>query len=416
MKAKAKKLQQAPQESSEESSSDSSEESEQESEEPATATTAPAKKGKKPSPDVSATATTAPAKKGKKDSPEVSATATTAPAKKGKTNTPTVPLEADVKQKLRDEMTDLRKVHEGHLEEWGKALRKKREAGNAIFALYENLLDETALLKWNKIVEKQIGVTPWTDLNGISHNDKARQKTVKSFKDCVKFHLLQVFPNDAAEKQKYYINNHLRKPAKVTIRNFAERVETLNSYIANLPGLIDSPKALPCTTKIKPYEEAELAQALLRMCPTKWQDQFNLTQGIIPQSLRNTIETLETIEQFQESSKPPGKPNGDGKKGSDLKKRKGKFKDERVPKKNRTGKSCELCKKHGGAHMTHNTADCKRYSKDGSEKKGFKKKPYKQSEPTGGQSYATKEDVAEIKQMLKDKKAKKRMIEDDDSD
>ena len=65
--------------------------------------------------------------------------------------------------------------------------------------------------------------------------------------------------------------------------------------------------------------------------------------------------------------------------------------------------------------MTHNTADCKRYSKDGSEKKGFKKKP-NGSEPKGGQSYATKEEVAELKQMIKDKKAKKSMIEDDDSD
>ena len=80
--------------------------------------------------------------------------------------------------------------------------REKKEAGNAIFGLYENLLDETALIKWNKIVQKQIVVTPWTDLNGNMYNDKAGQKTVKSFKNCVKFHLLKVFPNDAAERQK----------------------------------------------------------------------------------------------------------------------------------------------------------------------------------------------------------------------
>ena len=396
-----KQLKKAPpkskEESSEESSGDeSSEESVKETAEPATAPPAQAKKGKTNSPTIAATARVAQAKKGKKTSP-------------------TVPIGPSEKKKLLDEIADIRKDHSDHVEAWSKALQKKREAGNAIFGLYENLLDETALLKWNKIVEKQIGVTPWTDLNGKSHDDKARQKTVKSFKDCVKFHLLQIFPDDAAEKQKYYVNNHLKKPAKVTIRHFADRVEQLNSYIANLPGLIDSSKAMPSTTRVNAYDEAELSQALLRMCPTKWQDQFNLTQGIIPQSLRNTIDTLETIEQFQESSKPPGIPKGDGKKGSNGNKRKRNFKDERVPKKNRTGKHCELCKKHGGAHMTHNTADCKRYSKDGSEKKGFKKKP-NGSEPKGGQSYATKEDVAELKQMLKDKKAKKRTIEDDDSD
>ena len=95
------------------------------------------------------------------------------------------------------------------MELYKKAQEKRRDAGNAIFGLYENLLDETALLKWNKIVQKQIGVTLWTGLNGNVHTDKARPKTVMSFKDCVKFHLLQVFPNDAVERQKYYLNNHL---------------------------------------------------------------------------------------------------------------------------------------------------------------------------------------------------------------
>eukprot|EP00804_Cyclotella_cryptica_P019027 CCRYP_014452-RA/>CCRYP_014452-RA protein AED:0.34 eAED:0.34 QI:0/-1/0/1/-1/1/1/0/132 len=28
-------------------------------------------------------------------------------------------------------------------------------------------------------------------------------------------------------------------------------------------------------------------------------------------------------------------------------------------------KNCELCKKHGGAHTTHNTAECPLYNKDG---------------------------------------------------
>ena len=98
------------------------------------------------------------------------------------------------------------------------------------------------------------------------------------------------------------------------------------------------------------------------MCPTKWQDQFNLTQGTILQTLHNTIETFKTIEQFQESSKPPEKPNRkNGEKGSYEKKHMGNFKDKRVPKKSSTGKhKCKLCKKHGGAHMTHNTADCKK--------------------------------------------------------
>ena len=99
-------------------------------------------------------------------------------------------------------------------------------------------------------------------------------------------------------------------------------------------------------------------------------------------------------------------------------KHKGNFKDERVPKKSCSDKHCDLCKKHGGAHMTHNTADCKKFGKYGSLKKGFKK-PNGQSDPKGNQNFATilKEGFAEMTKILKDKKlSKKRTIKDSDSD
>ena len=59
----------------------------------------------------------------------------------------------------------------------------------------------------------------------------------------------------------------------------------------------------------------------------------------------------------------------------------------RVPKKVRFEKSCELCKKYGGAHTTHATKDCHKYKKDGTlkvdfcaaKKAGKKPNPAKQS-------------------------------------
>ena len=68
--------------------------------------------------------------------------------------------------------------------------------------------------------------------------------------------------------------------------------------------------------------------------------------------------------------------------------------------------------------MTHNTADCKCYGKDGSKKKGFNKKSNGQSDPKGSQNFATilKEGFAEMTKILKDKKTpKKCMIDDSDS-
>ena len=35
-----------------------------------------------------------------------------------------------------------------------------------------------------------------------------------------------------------------------------------------------------------------------------------------------------------------------------------------LPRKGHTSKNCELCKKHGGTHMTHNTGVCKKYGKE----------------------------------------------------
>ncbi len=44
----------------------------------------------------------------------------------------------------------------------------------------------------------------------------------------------------------------------------------------------------------------------------------------------------------------------------------------RVPKKVSFEKHCDLCKKHGGAHTTHNTRDCRKFKKDRKEKSSFR--------------------------------------------
>jgi hypothetical protein len=53
----------------------------------------------------------------------------------------------------------------------------------------------------------------------------------KLFHECVMFHLLTVFPINAAEQEKYYILNVLKKPQRVNVRQFVQRVEQLNAYV-----------------------------------------------------------------------------------------------------------------------------------------------------------------------------------------
>ncbi len=71
------------------------------------------------------------------------------------------------------------------------------------------------------------------------------------------------------------------------------------------------------------------------------------------------------MDSFEKSNKSSNK----GKKG---KKRPGTNFTVRVPKKVCFEKHCDLCKKHGGAHTTHNTHNCCRFEKDRKEKSSFR--------------------------------------------
>ena len=110
------------------------------------------------------------------------------------------------------------------------------------------------------------------------------------------FHLQLVFKNDAGETLKYYITNTLRKPNRVPISQFLVRVEQLNSYLDNLPCLYFSASANQATKIIKPLDNSDLATHLLRMCPAKWQTQYDLTEKTTPVSTRALLPILEKIE------------------------------------------------------------------------------------------------------------------------
>ncbi len=106
----------------------------------------------------------------------------------------------------------------------------------------------------------------------------------ESFDKCVMFHLLTVFPNNIVEQEKYYLSNVLKKPQKVGIRQFIQRVEQLNAYIAQLTCWYYSPSYnAGMTTANVPFSEADLASHVLWMCLHQWQDQYNLQEkGMTP--------------------------------------------------------------------------------------------------------------------------------------
>jgi hypothetical protein len=92
----------------------------------------------------------------------------------------------------------------------------------------------------------------------------------------------------------------------------------------------------------------------------------------------------------------------------------------RVPKKVRFAKNCNLCKKHGGAHTTHSTNECRKYKKDRTEKSS-----YRSAKKGGKRSYTANQNFAQLTKKIKKlekalkksgKKGKKHRYEDSDSD
>jgi hypothetical protein len=133
-----------------------------------------------------------------------------------------------------------------------------------------NLLSPESKYAWNKIVVEQAEGDPFVNLQGVSL-EGPRGMSRKLFNDCVMFHLLTAFPINAAEQEKYYISNILKKPQHVNVRQFVCRVEQLNAYITQMPCFYYSPNANASTKPENiPFTEAELGAHVLHMCPLQW--------------------------------------------------------------------------------------------------------------------------------------------------
>jgi hypothetical protein len=140
-------------------------------------------------------------------------------------------------------------------------------AASKMFTFYLNLLYPESKYMWNKIVGEQTESDPFVKLQGDSL-EGLRGMSCESFNNCIMFHLLTAFAINAAEQEKYYISNVLKKPKRINIRQFVRRVEQLNAYIAQMPCFYYSPNANASTKpKNVPFTEAELGAHVLRMCP-----------------------------------------------------------------------------------------------------------------------------------------------------
>jgi hypothetical protein len=117
-----------------------------------------------------------------------------------------------------------------------------------------------------------------------------------SFLDCLELHKLTVFSADVSERQRFYIQQVVRKPQRATVQQHILRMGVLNDYVKHLSTLKDSSKAVPTTKKGNiPFGEADLAAIVLSSVSMSWQNQYNLNHSTVPESTRTLLLDLEAI-------------------------------------------------------------------------------------------------------------------------
>ncbi len=97
-------------------------------------------------------------------------------------------------------------------------------AASKMFSFYSNLLSLERKYSWNKIVGKQMESDPYINLQGDAL-EGPRRMSCESFNDCIMFHLLTAFPTNAAEQEKYYFSNVLKKPQHINLCPFVRHLE-----------------------------------------------------------------------------------------------------------------------------------------------------------------------------------------------
>jgi hypothetical protein len=139
------------------------------------------------------------------------------------------------------------------------------------YKLFRCFVVGKAQLQWDRIINKMHTKNPWIGMNGKS-NKRIRVKSWISFMDCIELHKLTIFPDDAAEKQCYYMQQTIKKPQQVRVRQFVSGMGVLNDYLAYLPTVFNLSMAIAGTKKMNvPFNEADLAGIVVNLVPSSWE-------------------------------------------------------------------------------------------------------------------------------------------------
>ncbi len=173
-----------------------------------------------------------------------------------------------------DETTAEKEVRKKKLANLNKSLKAKKsfavDQAQKAYKLFHCFVVGKARMQWDRIMNEMHTKNPWIGVNGKS-NKGIHVKYWVSFMDCIELHKLTIFPAGAAEKQRYYMQQTIKKPQRVRVHQFVSRMGISNNYLAYLLTVFDSLMAVAGTKKMKvPFDEADLAGNVLNLLPSSW--------------------------------------------------------------------------------------------------------------------------------------------------
>ncbi len=126
--------------------------------------------------------------------------------------------EADEEQSV--EMSEADKVEETQSQDIFKDSKAKYvKAIEATYEVMRNLLAGDPQTQWDRIIKEMHEGDSWAGPDGKEHQGSCL-KYNKAFSDCVELHKLMVFSQDAAKRQRYYIQQGIRKPQRASVCHF----------------------------------------------------------------------------------------------------------------------------------------------------------------------------------------------------
>ena len=328
------------------------------------------------------------------------------------------------------------------------------DAPQTAFDLFEKLLHPCNVPLWRAIVKQECDTKDYVDLKGKRNtNGKARGRVFEALAACYFKVILPVCSQDAAEKHKRYWSWTVKMPDCITVEEFIDRVIQANNALPYLPCMKQQEKSPKdwIQANVK-FSMMELCQIVLNALPPPLQLAYWARQGEhFPTDLAEMKASLKYLEvqvaknkkSLEDLRKSLGNGTGQGNnannKGNNTSNKGG---GTRIPKKGAAGtatpvgtaggkKHCQNCAKwSAGISHTHNTSECRKWNKDGSEKgkTGYQgnKGNYSNTNQSGDADFkkAFAQQAKEFKSMKKlmmqqtkaFKKSKKRSRRNKDSD